>query len=281
MVQLIRTAARCVLLAGIVTLGTASGASALTASNYCGGSVNRFPSAYRCYADGAVAHTWNFNENYMSVYSNDICAYISSGLDGSGAISGSGCVPGSYYGFCHTPVTITRVAFAEHFNDSASYSMYPNAQTGRTCSAAIPQATMRATAPVGFAGSGASPTPPAQLMAMTASADINHPDLGADGQSARSAGSTGDVFIVPSATGVCASRVGEDNVVLACTDTLHANAVTAVTEVPGGFVAWGVAADPATKAVVTFDDGSKSIVPVRANGFEAVFQRAPSSITAR
>jgi hypothetical protein len=252
---------------------------------YCGGSVNYWPnSPTRCKAEGATKRQWNYNVNRSSVYSNNLCAYISSGIDSSGAIYGSGCNSGgTHYGFCRAFVQLNYYAMAFHISDPMSIQMYADAGANYSCSGAAVRAASDeppGDAPRGYTKSE-DEAPPARVRALAASEARQDPGKGVQPDRIRSAGRGLGVYVVPAQAGICASLAIEDATVLSCTDEAHRDSTQAITSTPEGWTSWGLAADGATEAVVTFEDGSRRTVPITGNGYRAESAMKPASVIVR
>jgi len=217
-----------------------SSASALT-DDYGGGT---YADGVNVYADAGM-HTWNYNRDLSFSYSNNICAYISSGSDGSGVIFGSGCVPGSDYSFCHAPGVNTYYAFIEHLDDGPSLSLFGEAQTGASCpSGSVAAPITGVAAPKGLSvfksDSTSADQAPASVRGIAATDNAAPHAPGVDVSQSRRVG-LAPVYALPSANGSCAALVipDGDSTAMACTDHAHEGLVTATTVTPDGYTVWG------------------------------------------
>ena len=261
-----------------MTLGAAQAAG--YSENFGGG---YYANGVKAYATGT--HTWNYAQDHSFEPLNDICAYISSGSDGSGAIAGSGCAPGINYSFCHTPVVHLYYAFIEHFNDSGTKNLFGYAETGRSCGAAAPavSAVTFAAPPPDFAAFSRSQQPqdvlPASAAGLAAADNSSGASPGIDASGARLVGGNVGVYALPSARGLCAALTLPTATALACNGLATASAVTAFTiSDDGGFIVWGAANDTVHAVRVTLNNGVVESVPVNGNGFAVSVASPPTQV---
>lgn len=264
-------------------------ASALDVS-YCSQFVS---SGYDCYASKNVAHTFNYNRNAVSSYSNNACAFITPSNNGpSNWIYGSGCAPGDRYAFCHAPVVNYYYAVVKHLNDAGGRTLYGYAQTGKDCSTGWGLKSKRSRAKARAASASAkaelarrmgafrraSDQAPSLVRGLVAAENQADPAGAIDVAEARRVNAAKPVFVMPKRDGVCAAlQVRGDATAIGCTDLDHVDASIKTTRTHDGWTVWGAVTDGVSSIEVTEADGTVTRVPVRGNGFSADFAEQPTA----